>query len=107
MYNNDMTGYSVSEVKLKYTRKLYWRAQYTKPTHFRDCGDGWVQTDLAYSDLTIDIDTSSTQLSRENVTLLKPILGSDKESYYPLKIVEKSCCVAVLFRGQKRYFVDE
>lgn len=34
----------------------------------------------------------------KNVTHLKPVLGSDKESYYPRKIAEKSCCAAVLFR---------
>ena len=38
--------------------------------------------------------------SLKNVTLLQPILGFDKEPYYPLKIVEKSCCAAMLFRGK-------
>ena len=46
-------------------------------------------------------------MSLENVTLLMPILGFDKESYYPLKIIEKSRCATMLFRGQKRYFVDK
>ena len=36
----------------------------------------------------------------ENVTHLKLILGFDKESYYPLKIAEKSRCATVLFRGK-------
>ena len=34
----------------------------------------------------------------KNVTHLKLFLGSDKESYYPLKIAEKSRCTPVLFR---------
>ena len=36
-------------------------------------------------------------ITQNNVTLLMPILGFDKKSYYPLKIAGKSCCAAVLF----------
>ena len=37
------------------------------------------------------------RITQNYVTLIKPISGFDKESYYLCKIVEKSCCAVVLF----------
>ena len=89
---------------------MHLYVQNAKTTYFRPGGDRWFRACWEVSQSLINAENSAATRFCESlkiVTLLKVIFEFDKESYYHLKIAEKRCCAAALFRFKNVTYVDK